>query len=159
MEERNITLEIPGIPITKARARYTNGHFFTPSTTKAAEEVIRNIARIKWTWQPSENPILVIAIFSFKAPLSCGPIKKNKLELGMYPKLSKPDTDNLMKLVKDSLNGIVYKDDNQVFFESGLKIYSTENSTLIYVAEFPQDAGVAQKAIRQMIMSSIANTI
>lgn len=38
------------------------------------------------------------------------------------PHVGKPDTDNLVKAVKDALEGIVYKNDSQVWDEHSVKV-------------------------------------
>ena len=43
----------------------------------------------------------------------------------------KPDIDNVLKVVLDSLNGIAYKDDAQVVMVSGKKIYGDEPKLII----------------------------
>jgi Holliday junction resolvase RusA-like endonuclease len=39
---------------------------------------------------------------------------------------SRPDTDNLLKAVADSCNGILYEDDSQIAVLIGTKSYGTE---------------------------------
>ena len=52
--------------------------------------------------------------------------KKKHLAIIGQPHIKKPDLDNLIKGVKDAMNGIVYKDDSQVYKINAIKIYSEE---------------------------------
>ena len=45
----------------------------------------------------------------------------------------KPDIDNVLKVVLDSLNGIAYKDDAQVVAVHGRKIYGNEPKLIIEI--------------------------
>lgn len=85
---------IPGEPVAKQRPRAgRGGHFYTPAKTREAE------AAIGW-----------IVAAKRRAPLEEGPLC---LQARFYCRRAK-DTDNMLKLLSDSLNGIVWKDDRQV---------------------------------------------
>ncbi len=45
---------------------------------------------------------------------------------GFIHPTKKPDIDNATKLILDSLNGVAWKDDNQVCFQCAMKIYSEQ---------------------------------
>lgn len=54
----------------------------------------------------------------------------------MYEEYTKkPDSDNVAKAILDSLNGLVYKDDNQVSELLVLKRYGDENKILVELEE------------------------
>ena len=103
---------IPGQPVGKGRPRFVKatGHTYTPTKTKDYE------ALVKLAYQ-SENkaPALVgpvrIDIFAvFQLPKD----KKRRALLAYQPYMSKPDTDNVAKVIQDALNGLAYEDDKQV---------------------------------------------
>ena len=52
------------------------------------------------------------------------------------PHTFKPDGDNLIKLVKDALNGVGYKDDCQVFEAVSRKQWSDHNRTIVTLEYF-----------------------
>jgi len=56
------------------------------------------------------------------------------LEDEIYPTI-KPDTDNIAKIILDSLNGIAYKDDKQVIRLSVEKRYAEEPSVSVWISE------------------------
>ena len=51
--------------------------------------------------------------FKIKMPMSWS--QKKKIAMQGTPHISKPDTDNLLKAIKDGLSGRVYDDDCQVW--------------------------------------------
>jgi Holliday junction resolvase RusA-like endonuclease len=107
---------IPFAPVAKGRPRFSNGHAFTPKKTRDAEAFIRDFVFYHHSIpEPIEGPLSVAIRFFFKA------------ERVNYH-VSKPDCDNLAKLVLDALGprvytylgvktlgkGILYNDDCQI---------------------------------------------
>jgi Holliday junction resolvase RusA-like endonuclease len=72
--------------------------------------------------RPSEFPILVDVTFYMPMPASWSGKKKERHN-GQIHK-SKPDIDNLIKGLFDSLNKIAWKDDNLVYEVHSKKVYS-----------------------------------
>ena len=62
--------------------------------------------------------------FYMQIPKSLSKKKQNEL-IGQYH-IKKPDTDNLIKTVKDALNEVLYKDDSIICEVEAKKIYSDE---------------------------------
>ncbi|MBL5767998.1 RusA family crossover junction endodeoxyribonuclease [Heyndrickxia sporothermodurans] len=71
---------------------------------------------------PSANPILADITFYMPIPNSWSQKKKERYNGAIHK--SKPDIDNLIKGLFDSLNKIAWKDDNQVYEVHSKKIYS-----------------------------------
>ena len=92
---------IPGAPVPKARPRVVNGRAYTPRTTADAEDrvawMVKSVLPADQVW-PSD------ALWGVVARFSCGSGARGHLS----------DGDNLLKLVKDALNMIVWRDDRQV---------------------------------------------
>lgn len=100
-------------PKAKARPRFTRkGFAYTPSSTASAEKTISLIAKQVFKKEPTRKPVKLVLKFYFQTPKSWTN-KKRKLvfedNAGFHS--GKPDLDNLSKLVKDSLNGIIFHDD------------------------------------------------
>ena len=55
------------------------------------------------------------------------------MEAGVILPITKPDWDNIGKIVSDALNGIAYRDDSQVVDSRVRKIYSNEPRTVIRI--------------------------
>lgn len=89
---REVAFTIPGDPIAKARPRVTRGgHTYTPKRTADAEEVVRQIAR-SLNMEPFAVPVGMEVHFFCKTK-------------------RRTDGDNLLKMVQDACNEIVYTDD------------------------------------------------
>jgi len=52
---------------------------------------------------------------------------------------SKPDLDNLVKAVKDSLKGIVWNDDSQVFYTISSKNYANDKPKVFITVKSPEN--------------------
>ncbi len=113
-----ISFIVYGEPIGKARPRVTRyGHAFTPKKSKDYELAIKEQASLAMNilrLSVSDKPI-ILEINVFKAITASWTKKTKRMALnGGYPKFRKPDLDNVIKAVKDALNGVVYQDDTQV---------------------------------------------
>lgn len=71
--------------------------------------------------EPIANQVGVDIVFTMPIPPSWSK-KKQKEAVGQYHN-KKPDIDNLVKGLFDSLNGLIWKDDNQVAKLRAVKIY------------------------------------
>lgn len=109
--------EIPGRPQGKGRPRVTKNGTFTPKKTKEYENLIKLCFKNKYKNVKviaEKMPVAVFIIAYYKVPKG---MNKKELALINEDKILptvKPDADNISKVILDSLNGIAYKDDNQV---------------------------------------------
>ena len=113
-----VTFHVPGPPTGKARARFNTktGRAFTPTKTVNAE------SHIALCWQQTgadrlENgPVFLQIVAVLDRPRShytkAGDL--NAAGRANWWCLRKPDLDNIVKLVADSLNGVAYRDDAQI---------------------------------------------
>lgn len=101
---------VPGIPVAKGRPRFSaNGHAFTPDKTRKAEEHLGNAVATHCL----DAGLSVIGGRGGVLPLS-GELAVEVVFVTKAKTTSRPDLDNLLKLVLDALNGIVWNDDSQV---------------------------------------------
>ena len=108
---------------------------YTPTKTSTFEE------KVKWAFKSKYNVETELSIKPFKAKIiavfepakSLSKKKKEELLYSEYTK--KPDADNIAKIILDSLNGLVYKDDNQVAELLVLKQYGDENRIIVELEE------------------------
>ena len=102
-----IIVELPGVPVPKARARTgRGGHFFTPAKTRNYELALA-------------TPAKCVMGGASRSRARCGSslrCKRNSLPT------ARPDADNYLKSAKDALNGIVWKDDAQVVDARVIKV-------------------------------------
>lgn len=126
----DIIFEIPMNPVAKARARSArlrNGHtiHYTPAQTVKAETFIREHAVMRWGHRPIITEAISMDVINYlPIPRSWSPKKTQSAIEGKIHPISRPDWDNYGKLVSDSLNGIVYKDDSLVVDGRSRKVYS-----------------------------------
>lgn len=71
---------------------------------------------------PKRLGIALYVVFYMPIPASYS--KKRKLALNGKPHLIKPDTSNLIKMIEDRAEGILYDDDKRIYKLSGEKYYS-----------------------------------
>ena len=129
---------VEGVPRAKARHRSymdKRGQIktYTPANTVSWENYIGLIAKRYAPEELFDGPIKLKVLFYMEIPKSWGVRKK---ELAMMQKIFptvKPDLDNMLKLVKDSLNNIIWKDDKQVVCSTEAKFYSNNPRTEISV--------------------------
>lgn len=92
-----LDMTFPGEPATKQRPRAgRGGTFYTPKATKEAEDALREQMRL---FCASPTPTSGLAV---------------RLEFHCATQRRK-DLDNLVKLVWDAANGVIWEDDSQVY--------------------------------------------
>lgn len=134
---KSLSFTIPGQPVAKARARMTRtGHCYTPVKTMQAEHMIatvsREIAKMEG-WVLVNGGLTIEVIFRFELPSSWRP-KKRCLYLN-EPHMQKPDLDNCIKLLCDSINqaGNIWGDDAQVYEIKASKVWAETGSTFVKI--------------------------
>jgi Holliday junction resolvase RusA-like endonuclease len=108
-----IAFTVHGEPVAKGRPRFVRatGRTFTPQKTVNYEALIVDAAaRVMNGREPYEGPLRMTIRATFLVPQSWS----TKRRLAAVWKMSKPDADNLAKIVKDALNKIAYRDDAQI---------------------------------------------
>jgi Holliday junction resolvase RusA-like endonuclease len=107
-----LAFHVPGEPIAKGRPRFVRatGRTFTPQKTMNYEGVVAGKAAEAMNGrEPFEGPLRVTIRATFLVPASWSQKRKS----AAVWKTSKPDADNLAKIV-DAMNAIVWRDDAQV---------------------------------------------
>lgn len=87
---------------------------------------VKNILMSQHEGEPIEGPVFVIAVFYFTPPESWSKKKKQRALGLLEPKIYhsfKPDKDNLEKFINDCLDGVVIKNDAQIYGGLQLKEY------------------------------------
>jgi Holliday junction resolvase RusA-like endonuclease len=107
-------LWIPIPPKAKGRARFTkSGIAYTPKETRRVETNTAWHCKSLFKHAPLSGAVW--AEFTFYMPVP----KRTK---NLYP-VVKPDCDNAVKLICDSANGILWKDDKQIVSLQAIKMY------------------------------------
>src|ERR1700689_3625509 len=111
-----IYFELPIAPVAKERARTTRFGTFTPERTKEFEQLVKLHSRKYAPKEPFKKPVSLDCYFYLSKP------KKPKFT---HPGV-RPDIDNYLKAMMDSLNGIMWKDDSLVVKIRTEKVYTNE---------------------------------
>lgn len=86
-----------------------------------------------------EGPLVLTANFYMPIPKSFSNVMAAKAETGRLLPDKRPDLDNLTKLLLDGLNGVCWKDDNQVISLHAHKYYSEEPRTWVCIEQLDAD--------------------
>ncbi len=125
-----IAFNVPGAPQGKGRPKFStiNGHVNarTPDKTVVYENLIRTEFRQQCGSKKFEPGVMLdLRIRAYYAiPESVSKKKKAAMEKGEIRPTKKPDADNILKVVADSLNQIAYHDDAQIVDTQIRKFYS-----------------------------------
>lgn len=137
---------VPGKPMGKERPKHTRtGVTYTPAKTKAYEEFVRHCFRNKYdniVPIAEKTPVAAFLIAYYKQPKNLSKVKKALILDGNVFPVVKPDCDNIAKIILDSLNGIAYKDDNQVVKLCVNKRYATDEDGVgvrVFIADFKEN--------------------
>lgn len=134
-----VTIVLPGTPQAKGRPRFTSqGRAYTDARTKAAERALA----VAWaisagTRQPHDGPVSVHLDATFEPAASWPKWKREKALAGEWPHTSKPDIDNLVKIL-DGLNGRAWIDDAQIIAVTGTKRYGPAALTVVTIQLHPK---------------------
>lgn len=116
---KTVKFILDGKPIGKGRPRFTNlggyARTYTPASTVNYERDLANAFNIQCNINEEdfEKEIYIKIIANFEPPKSTSKKTRQILIQGMGYR-HKPDADNIAKIVLDGLNGVAYKDDNQI---------------------------------------------
>lgn len=126
-----VCFTIPGEPQGKARPRVVRAQngmslTYTPDKTVAYEELVRirfraAAQRLRFS-DDAQIGIQITAWYSI--PKSKSKKVKAGMLAGQISPTKKPDCDNIVKIICDALNGIAYKDDQQITLAQIRKKYA-----------------------------------
>ena len=129
----SVTATIQGTPRPMPRPRFMNGKAFTPRGAKRTQRMIAEQVMVAMRedgrTEPLEGPVQMAVTFYFQRAA-----RERKGEPDAW-RTKTPDSDNLYKLVLDSLNGVAYVDDRQVVSGGFRKFDTDEPSHMIIEIE------------------------
>lgn len=133
-----ITLIIAGKPIAKARPRfYRRGKHVGTYNSQETEEgrfMLECQSQLKgYTLPtlPTTRPVSLYVRFEMPIPKSYSKKKRQAITDGSLQHVKRPDLDNMLKFIKDCLNGLAWRDDSQVISVNMAKEYAAEPKTVI----------------------------
>lgn len=133
-----ISFQVLGKPVPWARARVDgrrgNLIHFTPKRQKDEKTAIQYAAKRAMGNKPLlTGPLRMAVRFVYPFPKNWSESRRRQPQ--SYWKTSRPDADNLLKLMKDALNGVVYHDDAQVTFTECRKLHGSVAGTFVTVEQ------------------------
>lgn len=131
-----IVFVIPGVARGKQRPRATRtGRVYTPKQTVNQEAYIKMLAATAMRGlAPLVGPLEATFSISVAIPKSFTRQQRKLIEDGSLWPTSKPDIDNVVKLLCDAMNGVVYGDDKQIVDLFVSKAYAEAGSTTVMVS-------------------------
>lgn len=118
----------------KARPRVFNGHAVTPKDTVQYE----NWVRLNYREQCGdylEGSIRARIVAYYKIPKSYSKKRVEAIMEGLEHPIKKPDSDNIAKIILDSLNDIAFHDDSQIVELTVIKRWTQENERVEFELE------------------------
>lgn len=134
-----VKFTVMGVPMVKKRPRASmrNGHavVYTPKDTVNYENLVR------YTYQSDVGERLTGAIEMtvkayFPIPKSISKKKREIMATEKEPCLVHRDVDNVCKLLMDSINGVAFDDDKQIYKLTGEKYYSDNPRVEVELKEY-----------------------
>lgn len=127
-----IKFTVSGEPVAKGRPRATAAggfvRMYTPKKTATYEEHVAYCAIAAMNEsgliRPLECPVKIDLVACMPIPKSMSKKKREQAIAGLIVPAKKPDIDNVAKSILDGLNGVVFKDDNQIVQLIVTKCYS-----------------------------------
>ena len=127
--------EIKGEPMGKQRPKFSRaGNFvrtYTPKETVNYEQWVKLCYKQAGGEHLGSGPIGIAVEVYYKIPKSFSKKKRQQaLDRQIAPTV-KPDCDNVLKIICDSLNGIAYDDDKQIVIAKVTKHYAEEPAVFV----------------------------
>lgn len=131
---------VPGQPVAKGRPKFARQENFvttySPKKTVNYEKMVRiEATKSMRGHEPSLKPIELSLHVCMMIPISWSKKRRCMAAQGLINPTNKPDLDNILKAVGDSLNSICYKDDSQVIRIMVQKSYSENPHVYVVVRE------------------------
>jgi Holliday junction resolvase RusA-like endonuclease len=111
----------------------------TPEQTKSYEDLIRWSYKSAGGQYLAEKTLQVDIQAFYPIPQSFSRAKRNSAQSENLRPTTKPDCDNIIKVVLDSLNGVAYYDDKQVVCVSCNKYYADTGYIKISIKEIENE--------------------
>ena len=124
---------VEGKPVGKGRPRLAKYGVYTPTKTINYEYLVK-FSYLQITNEKIIDGAIKIEIWAYFEPNKSDSQKKQKELIGK-PYNKKPDIDNIAKSILDGLNGIAYKDDNQITELILHKLYDNHARAEIEITE------------------------
>jgi len=129
-----IKMKVFSEPVAQGRPRFSNrGKFvraYDPKKSRDYKQYLRAIAQEVYKERPDFVPFdeaLILLVNVYRSIPKSFTKKRQEMALsGSLRPITKPDTDNYIKGVKDACNGVLWRDDSIIVSEFCNKFYSDQ---------------------------------
>lgn len=137
--------EVPGKPQGKQRARVSiRGGYaraYTPEETASYENLVKLCYRQEAMAQGAsiitrDKSVWIDIDAKYEIPKSFSKKKRDEALTGVLYPHTKPDIDNVVKIICDALNGVAFIDDSQVVSVQATKRYANAPSVTVTIHSF-----------------------
>ena len=143
---KTVSFIVPGPPVAKGRPRFSvrksqGGGAYVSVRTPDKTVIYENQVKLEYREQTGghrfdDDCMLEIVIEAYYGiPKSDSKKKRAAMLTGDIRPTKKPDIDNVLKAVADSLNGIAYRDDSQIVRAVVDKFYDTAPRLIVTITE------------------------
>lgn len=143
MQTHRVNFTILGEPKGKGRPRFNThtGHAITPKETVNYEALVRlEYAGQTGGFRFPDDAMLDMRIMAFYSIPKSKPKKTRELmRKGILRPRKKPDMDNVVKIIADSLNQVAYRDDTQIVDCQCRKFYSDNPRVVVSISEIREE--------------------
>ena len=142
---KTVKFVIAGDPKGKGRPRVVSRNGFSRAYTPKDTAMYENLVRVEYELQTDryrfeDGSALKMTIDAYYSiPKSTSKKKADLMRSGVIRPLKKPDADNCIKIIADSLNNISYKDDTQIVDVRCRKFYSDEPRVEVTISELVEE--------------------
>lgn len=137
-----IEFTIPGKPVGQGRPRFSRhrGYVQTydPAKSRQYKAMATMCAQRVYSGNPLETPLKITVKAYFGLYKSYTKKRREACLSGQEVPTKKPDIDNIVKGIMDSLNGVIYHDDKQVIQLVAFKAYAEKPRVEVTVEELEQ---------------------
>lgn len=112
-----VEFNVFGRPVAKQRHRMTkSGQTYTPKQTAGYERMVKLIAGAEMQGRPIFlGPVEMVISVYLAVPKRWNKKQKAAAKAKLILPTKKPDVSNIAKSIEDAMNGVVYRDDSQIF--------------------------------------------
>jgi len=131
--------EVPSKIIGKGRPRLNSytGQVYTPTRTKDYESLVEQYFLLKYPrYKTLEGRAKVTITAFFEVPKSASKVAKEQMLGNTISPTKKPDIDNIVKIVLDSMNKFAFKDDTQITKIEVEKLYGDVEKLYVKIEEY-----------------------
>jgi len=127
-----VKFTVLGEPQGKGRPKFSRQGSFVKTYTPDKTVLYENLIRTEYLRQcpgqkfPDKTPLEMKITAYYTIPMSASKVRQRAMESGEIRPVKKPDVDNIIKVVADSLNQVAYRDDADIARVSLEKFYGRQ---------------------------------